>query len=130
MRAYVCSFKWYNDYTSTLYLSCSITSHHIHRSINPSINQPIDRSTHPSLSTVDAILLTMSRYQKKQSAMVQAAAVAYSPVVDFTLSLSLQDDALARKISGKYPVIPAAMEPKALIDNMVCMYIYMYIYVY
>ena len=62
--------------------------------------------------------------------MVQAAAVAYSPVVDFTLSLSLQDDALARKISGKYPVIPAAMEPKALIDNMVCMYIYMYIYVY
>jgi hypothetical protein len=81
-----------------------------------SINQTIDQSFSP----LDAILLTMSRYQKKKSAMVQAASLAYSPVMDF--SLSLQDDALARRISGKYPLIPSAMEPKALIAKMVCMH--------
>jgi hypothetical protein len=96
-----------ND-TPLLYIficCCSIASHHIYQSIDQSF-------------FLDAILLTMSRYQKKKSAMVQAAVLAYSPVMEF--SLSLQDDALARKISGKYPLIPAAMEPKALIANMVC----------
>ena len=98
-----------ND-TPLLYVLYLLLFHRI-----TSINQTIDQSFF-----LDAILLTMSRYQKKKSAMVQAASLAYSPVMDF--SLSLQDDALARKISGKYPLIPSAMEPKALIAKMVCMH--------
>jgi len=92
-------------------ISCDIfsiiTVYSICSSFDGIIDRPINRS-------IDAVLLTMSRYEKKQSAMGKAA---YSPVVAFILSA--QDDSLARKISGKYPVVPPVMEPTALLDNMV-----------